>query len=336
MLNVYFNHTFTFTILDSIFSTPPATLYVFSPQRLAELTLLFRTRVGVDESLRGYNWRQQPVQPPIQGIELPVSEIANRYCETMRDIYLRHVRGIKPKPTPKMAEGLLYHRVMHLAVEEAKKALYGLEIIEGAALYEHLASKTRRVDDLAATTLSQTGAQPGIDEYNRILARARALWRYQALALAAAVDRERSRFPHASLDSVASRAIPQVAEYRVDGSRLGLSRQLSIDVFMPSYAVVDYKTGSEREFHRLALAGYALALESEMNVDVDAGVIVYISFDDNNLPSVKPVYHEINNEAREEFLELRDAALRIVDMGRDPGPPPSCYKYCPFREVCVK
>lgn len=307
---------------------------MYSPQRLAEHAVILRARVGVSPEYRGYNWRQSPVQPPVQGVELPVSEVAARYCESMRDIYLRHIKGVKPRPTQRMAEGLVYHRVMHLAIEEAKKAVYGRGLIEGAAVYQHLASLEHRADEIAAQTLSRAGIQPRLDDYRRLVARARALWRYQALALAAAIDRERSRFRGASLDSVASRAIPQVAEYRVDGSRLGLSRQLSIDVFMPSYAIVDYKTGAERDFHRLALAGYALALESEMGVDVDAGVIVYISFDENGLPSVKPVYHEIGNEARIEFLDLRDEALRIVETGRDPGPPPSCYRYCPYREVC--
>lgn len=310
-------------------------LEMLDTQRILQLANLFRLCVGVSEDLRGYNWQKPPVEPPVNGVELSVSEITSRYCESMRDVYLRHVEGVSVKPTPRMVEGRVYHDVIHRVVEEVKRVVYGDGVLEGSSIFERVVSRARGiVERIAFDNFRSVGVTIDGGEFLGVVRRALALWRFLALSLSSSIDLERSSFGSGSVDSVVARAIPQVAEYRVDGSRIGLSRMLSVDVFMPGYAVVDYKTGSKREFHRLALAGYALALESELGVNVDMGAIIYISFDGDSLPRVSVDYHEIGDEARMEFLELRDEALSIVEHGRDPGFPPRCYRYCPFREVC--
>ncbi len=41
---------------------------------------------SVSEDLRGWNWSNDILSPPLEGVYLSVSEIANRYCSTYRDI----------------------------------------------------------------------------------------------------------------------------------------------------------------------------------------------------------------------------------------------------------
>ncbi|MEM2733039.1 MAG: CRISPR-associated protein Cas4, partial [Nitrososphaerota archaeon] len=52
---------------------------------------------SIDESLRGWNWSNDVLSPPLEGVYLGVSELANRYCSTYRDVYLKRVLS-KPAP----------------------------------------------------------------------------------------------------------------------------------------------------------------------------------------------------------------------------------------------
>lgn len=289
-------------------------------------------RVGVSEELRGWSWDKPPVEPAIPGFSLGVSEVAGGFCGSMRDIYLRHVVGARAKPSPRMAEGRLYHEVMRWVVEVFKKAIYSRGLVDGYSVFEEVSSRGPRfVADLASKVFSEAGlGEPSM----RTVERGVRLWRYLALRMSAALDDERSKHPGIFVDSLVTKAVPQVAEYRVDGSRIGLSRELSVDVFMPTYMVVDYKTGRRRDSYRLALAGYALALESELEVPVNVGALIYVWFDDAGLPIVRSEYYFIGDELRRDFLDRRDAALEIVYHGRDPGKAPRCSRWCPYAEYC--
>ena len=289
-------------------------------------------RVGVSDELRGWNWDIPPVEPPVRGVGLSVSEVSGGFCESMRDVYLRHVMGFRCKPSVKMAEGRVYHEVMRCAVEVFKRIVYSRGIVEGYSLFEESSSRAAsEVMGIASQVFSESGlGEPPAG----LVERGVKLWRYLCLRMAASVDEARSKHPGIYVDSLVSRAVPQVAEYRIDGTRLGLSPELRVDVFMPTYMVVDYKTGRKREMYKVGLAGYALALESEIEVPVNVGAIVYVWFDEANLPIVRTEYVFVGDEYRREFLERRDEALEIVSHARDPGRPVKCYPYCPYRSIC--
>ncbi|MGQ9777916.1 MAG: CRISPR-associated protein Cas4, partial [Thermodesulfobacteriota bacterium] len=67
--------------------------------------------LSISEELRGWNWQSPPVEPPSKNIFFGVSDLAARYCETLRDVYLKRVENIKPPPSLKMFEGIVYHGV---------------------------------------------------------------------------------------------------------------------------------------------------------------------------------------------------------------------------------
>jgi CRISPR-associated protein Csa1 len=88
------------------------------------LRQLRRIHGDVSEDLRGWNWSNDILSPPLDGIYLSVSEIANRYCSTYRDIYLRRVLG-KPAPyTYKTIKGWLYHAISSKSIQEIKSLPY--------------------------------------------------------------------------------------------------------------------------------------------------------------------------------------------------------------------
>jgi len=78
---------------------------------------------GINEELRGWSFENPPVQPPGGSKYLGVSELAARYCETLRDIYLRRILRVPPPPTIKLARGLIIHSVCHRSLYEVKKSL---------------------------------------------------------------------------------------------------------------------------------------------------------------------------------------------------------------------
>lgn len=91
-------------------------------------------KFGISEELRGYNWSSPPVEPIDYDIKLSVSDF-HGICKTMRDIYLKYVEGLKPKPNVYMLSGLAYHEVIKQALYQIKRTIYqkplsGFEIIE--------------------------------------------------------------------------------------------------------------------------------------------------------------------------------------------------------------
>lgn len=74
-------------------------MYFFSEEErkylLKKLIPAARDR-GIAEELRGWNWYRSELSPP-HDIILPVWEIADKYCETRRDVFLRHVMSVVVK-----------------------------------------------------------------------------------------------------------------------------------------------------------------------------------------------------------------------------------------------
>ncbi|RLJ01222.1 MAG: type I-A CRISPR-associated protein Cas4/Csa1 [Candidatus Aenigmatarchaeota archaeon] len=295
----------------------------------------YREHVGISEELRGWNWDSPPVEPPVRELGLAISDIAGRYCPSMRDMFVKYVLGFSPRPNMRMLVGRVYHQVMQDCVETVKKFIYENSVVDGHTIYTGVIKELEdRIRNLVERELLLCSDE--IDDLfvRKVVERALNLWRFLALKYSSAIDELRSSHKGIGLDSLVSRAIPQVAEYRVDGTRLGLSSNLSVDVFAPTYMVIEYKTGAKKEFHRLATTGYALALESELEVEVNMGVILYIWFDERNLPLISYDYHFIGDELRRRFLDTRDEIMEIIEHARDPGIPPSCYKWCPYLGVC--
>ena len=76
----------------------------------------------VDEELRGWNWDKPPLRPRAY-LELGVSEVASKYCETRRDIWLRRKVGAKPGLSEPLSKGRLIHEAISLAINEASKLI---------------------------------------------------------------------------------------------------------------------------------------------------------------------------------------------------------------------
>ena len=88
----------------------------------------------------------------------------------------------------------------------------------------------------------------------------------------------------------------------------------------------------KKEFHKLALAGYALALEASLETAFDYGVLVYVSNNGDVRVDWEPVY--ISTSLRKEFIEARDELIDMLINDIEPPKASSCPSSCPFKEVC--
>ena len=307
---------------------------IVSP-KFAKRVRVFMREVGVSEELRGWSWDSGILSPPLKGVFLGVSDVAARYCPTRRDVYLKYVEGVVVKPTLPMVEGRVYHDIISGVVLGVKRCLYSSGLVAGFELYGRLVEDcVGRVRGIVSRCIRLLEEEPCVEDVERIVERGVRLWRFLALQFSASVDRFVSTHGSLDLDSVVAEAVPHIVEYKVDGSPLGLSRELSVDVLYPGYTVVEVKTGSRRDFHRLYLAGYALAFEADKEIPVNMGVLIYVRAGRSPTPFFKVEEYVLGDELRREFIEARDEVFEIIENERDPGKPLKCYPYCPYYKYC--
>lgn len=271
-----------------------------------------RQRDPVELGLRGWSWDNPPLRPRAY-FGLGVAEVAYRYCETARDVFLRRVRRLEFKPSPQMRIGLIVHSVFHAAAWDVRRLL--VNGLDSWRVYEELAERAReRVSGLV-----------GGDGVNWAVS----LYKYLVLGWSSEAARAEALY-----GGEAVTWLPWFTEVRVDGSSLGLSSNLRVDALAEGGVVVEVKYGKPLDFHKTGLAGYALALESQLEVPVDYGILVYVNGVPEDKPRISYEYVYIDNHLRHEFLEKRDEIIDMLESEHEPPKPPSCPKTCPFYEYC--
>ncbi|HON36462.1 MAG: type I-A CRISPR-associated protein Cas4/Csa1 [Methanothrix sp.] len=291
---------------------------------------------GIAEELRGWNWHCSELSPP-HDILLPVWEISDRYCETGRDTYLRHVQKVSVPASEEMVAGRIYHQAMAELYPTAKRLIYkeGMNIC--AQLSDILMG---RLDDAlveAAEQLSQAKCSSYENIGKSVSDNLRKLWSFEVSRIVSSIFSYLSKYKYLSDDSLINHALPFVVEHKLDGKYLGLSRNLSADAInMGGMLICDLKTGQQRDFHRLSATGYALVYESLYEVPINIGCTVYLSFPKNHpTPHIERDFFIIGDEVRQWFIEERDGKQDLIFYERDPGRCPNPGS-CRYREICFQ
>lgn len=278
-------------------------------------------KIDVHEELRGWHWAaiDAPLRPTYSPL-LGVAEVANGYCASGRDVYVRRVLGQQPSPSKEMAEGTALHACAAAWVTAAKRLLYATPL-------------PRLLDELPAL-LDAASVIVNDDSGPDLIEKMRMIRRFETNRLVAAVQEAIARQPDAGPDALVAQVLPVVVEQRIDGRFLGLSRHLAIDAFtFCQPMVVDLKFGARHEFHRLSTTGYALALESVYEAPIALGCMVYVQFRHGAL-LIERDFHVIDDELRSRFIEERDQKQRLVQEDLDPGLPAQCAEHCPHLSFC--
>lgn len=259
----------------------------------------YRASDPIDEDLRGWNYYTPPIKPRSY-LGLSIGDVAYRYCDTKRDVYLRKVLKVKGEQTSPLALGQSIHEM----ISEVSKDISRL-LSQGIPPYEVLEVIMRKRYTSCNTT-------PFCDKVKKA---------FSFYLLSDASD--------------SSDFIPIISEFKVDGSPLGLSYRLSVDAIAQLSMVLEIKVGYQQDFHRLALAGYSLALESALELPIDFGALIYINGLNSKYPEIKTEVYYISTDLRKEFLDSRDEIIDLIMAEKDPGISNSCPTYCPFYNYCI-
>ena len=121
--------------------------------------------------LRGWNWDKPPLSP-IYDIKLGVFEVANNYCPSNRDIYLRRVMGIKTPANRPMLEGGLLHEMICRMIVAIKRVIY----VQGTDCLRSLNALDKnefiKIQETAGSLLSP-------EDITAVKARMEVLWEYE-------------------------------------------------------------------------------------------------------------------------------------------------------------
>lgn len=242
----------------------------------------------IDDLWRGSSYDDDRFSPPHPEPKLPMYILANRYCPTGRDVFLEKVRRLRGTETKSKIQGHLYHLTYQKFITTSKRYIMNknsitevfgiltyLRKIKSRVINKLLNNDQRTNDALISNILRPRDVSTYRDNMKK-------LWEYESVLLSARAFFFVSRHPGINIETFLDRIIPYSSENQIDGSRLNLSENLSVDVVVShgKKVIIDIKTGNQQDFHRFTTTGYALAYESDPNVSepVDIGCIVYIKF----------------------------------------------------------
>jgi len=292
-------------------------------------------RGGISEDLRGWSWIKNSRVKPLSEFKLSVSEVTHRYCPTYRDIYLKRIAKVNAPPSIKTIRGIAYHEVFHEASLKIKQFIYNNKIISGGDLLSEFLPKLEEFSERIVSFSENRTFKLKQFEHDMLKRECYILYRYLIIQAASKIDAVLSKYRFINQESLVNEVLPSISEKKVDGSLVGFSKELSVDIYTPFNAIADIKTGDIRNFHRHILAAYALAIESSERIAVDFGMIIYVKTDlERQVPYFKIDYFIIGDELRIEALEFRDKSFEILTVAKDPGKPLQCPDYCPYFSYC--
>lgn len=306
-------------------------MYFLTSDEKQELVkgLIPKTReVGVAEELRGWEWHQPPLQP-FYSVKLPVYQVSSRYCPTGRDTYLARVHDYKADPNESMIFGSLMHEILNKVLVNAKKLVYMMGVDNLTLIEKEL---TQPIDDWLKQYFYTNHID--LELYDILSTRANQVHSFEVNRIINRLQDVLSRFRYVREDSLVAQSIPIALGYRLDGTRLGLSSNLSTDAMtIAEPMVINLKFGEPRDFHRLTTTAYALVMESLYEHPVDLGCVIYVQFEEDRILINKDM-HMIDDELRQWFIEERDEKMRMVYEEIDPGISSKCPSDCSYYNYC--
>jgi len=295
--------------------------------------LLPRVRENqIDDRLRGWNWFESPVRPYSNELLLPVWEIATSICPTRRDAWIRHKLLKKSIPTTvHQAKGFVVHRIVSSMFLKAKKLVYlGYDELRDELVKQAQKDLENELREMSKSVNFEEKDLRNLEEFCVKIAK------WEATRIESKVLEVKAKYPFLNEESLVQLSFPIATETIVDGSLLGLSKYLRADAaWMLGGIIFDVKLGRKEEWHRLQVAGYALAFESVFERPVDIGCTVYVSKVGDGI-KVDRDFYIVSDFLRSEFLEKRDELQMMLLRDVEPDVAEKCPKFCVFRSFCFK
>ena len=296
-------------------------------------------------SIRGEKLDEVKLPSGLSGRLLPVNLLANKYCPTNRDIFLKVVRNIPGSPTWPSYQGRVIHELCFKLTECARGHILRRNIIQRINLLRYIQRNGRNfIREMTSDIdreIAKMANRPSDTEKDNFLKNLFKLVRMESEIAGTFVDYVIATNFDVQLDSEFYRMFPIQREISLNATPLGFSRGVKPDfVYSRGNTIIvgDIKTGDVKDFHKLVVAAYALAYEYDEGVPINFGTILNIKF--SNRRNV-PIYKDteimvISDKYRQAFLELRDEKFEVAVSGADPGlaPEESVCTDCPYFSYC--
>jgi len=167
---------------------------------------------GIAEELRGWNWETTELSPPHE-IFLTVWEVSGKYCETNRDVYLRHVQKVSVPPSEEMIAGRIYHQAVAELYPTAKRLIYtqGLDVCTNLAdvLMERMPEAVLEAEQQMAHVGGTESATKEVVE------NLRKLWYFEVSRIVSSIYTYLGKYRYLSDDSLINHALPFVLEHKL-------------------------------------------------------------------------------------------------------------------------
>jgi len=287
---------------------------------------------------------------------LSVSNIADKYCPSRRDLYF--YKGINRPPSlgnlPSWGgkAGYLVEEYVKMIIDRTKNSM------DNFSNYDSLLSNSDDNHQYFLTLRSKNIKElKNLEEETDVIKQGDTDWLLKLLKSNGRAELA-INFLHGMLKEEASLNIEHVVSDNIDFSdeekrkehikQIGINLPAAPDFIIPKFGIVgDIKTGAEFKPHfQLTCAGYALAYENVKGKgnDINWGIIYFFPTR-NPGRYVKPltfaqVYiFPIDDYLRDSFVYIRDEAYNMVSKDEVPEFPNESErkhcKYCRFKEYCI-
>jgi len=278
---------------------------------------------------------------------LSVSNIADRYCPTRRDLYIE--KGInrprieRHKTWGRIAGTIADRYVSSLLTEityERGKNTYSDIRDEISKFHDNFLNKNCKIiSDLELSESHSFGVEAGDTD-----------WFLKLLSYNGRIELS-MKLLHSILQIENNLDINHIQVNRIHirpkTGQIGISSPVSPDFIIPDFGIVgDIKTGKKfRDHFLLTCAGYALAYENEKGEgnDINWGIIYffpsyakskYVKF----ITFAQIYIFPIDDHLRHWFITIRNEAYRIISSETIPAFPPETErddcKYCKYFHFC--
>jgi len=275
---------------------------------------------------------------------LSVSDIADRYCPTRRDLYYK--KGInRPSKSRRSTWGGTAGRIV-------ERFLFDLFSKEMSKKNEKTYQNLRKVidkfsenfqnsnkGDLEKLSQLKEGDYENPDWLLKLLNSNGRAELGMKLLHSLLFSSKNVNLNHLSLNTASS------LKLKPKPTEIGISSSVEPDFLIEEYKIVgDVKSGTKfEEFHPLTCAGYSLAYENEKKKDINWGIIYFFPTR-NPCAYVKPItfaqiyLFPIDDDLRRWFLDFRNQDYGIISKDKPPEFPEKVKRthcnYCPFNEQC--
>jgi len=291
-------------------------------------------------TIRGYDDRYRP-EADLSKYKIGVHLLAD-YCPTDRYIYIsKKMPGIELKKTWKSLQGkifeetyiTLYDSAMTYILNTSLRNLRFNDLIRSTT--DQIIERKRRDISLSEESLDR---KPRRNEVESFLKKLKALVEYELNLFSSYMQFLISKKYNISIRTEFQTVFDFVLRHPLDGTKIGLTENVTPDFIYLRKVIGDFKTGEWEEFFRVMVAAYAMAYEASEQIDMNCGIVLNPTFQASR---TVPLYRNsdifvIDDILRKGFLAKRNQKLKILKEENIPERPPndSQCNECGYWEFC--